>query len=272
MKLKISDNGLTASDAGAEGGAGGNGGVGGEGPGGAVSAATVAVLTGARAFDPGLSLLYPYDKTVWPRGVLAPLVQWKPGAQGDYDAVYIKLSEASFDYDGFFARTATPFVHHPIPQAAWKQLLASNAGEDVTVTLVFAKGGAAYGPVIERWKVASAPLKGIVYYNSYGTRLAKNFGGAVGGDGLFGAATLAIKAGGTDCARRRRHGRPDEVPRVSLGGRERLGPAHAARPRRPEEVQRLQSQDRRRDDRDARGPDRELRVAGDLPRWLDVRR
>ena len=47
---------------------------------------------------------------------------------------------------GFFAKTATPFVHHPIPQQAWKQLLASNAGEDVTVTLVFAKGGVAYGP------------------------------------------------------------------------------------------------------------------------------
>ncbi len=202
VKIKSTNNGLTASDAGADGGggAGGNGGVGGEGPGGAVSAATLAVLQGARVSDPGLAFLYPYDRTVWPRGVLAPLVQWKPGAQRDYDAVYIKLTEAAYEYDGYFARTATPFIHHPIPQAAWKQLLASNSGEDVTVTLVFAKGGVAYGPVVEKWKIASAPLKGVVYYNSYGTRLAKNFGGAVGGDHQFGAATLAIKAGGTDPA------------------------------------------------------------------------
>ena len=200
VKLKLSDNGIVVADAGADagGGVGGNGGVGGEGPGGAVSALTLAALKSAPAADTGLALLYPYDKTVWPRGVLAPLVQWKPGVQGDYDAVYIKLSEASFEYEGFFAKTATPFIHHPIPQAAWKKLLSSNTGEDVTVTLVFAKGSTAYGPVVEKWKVASAPLKGIVYYNSYGTRLAKNFTGAIGGDGKFGAATLAIKAGASD--------------------------------------------------------------------------
>jgi len=198
VKVRVTDNGLTLADAG--GGAGGNGGVGGEGPGAAVSAATLAILRGPQVADPGLAFLYPYDKTVWPRGVLAPLVQWQAGAQGDYDAVSIKLSETAFEYDGTFARTATPFTHHPIPQAAWKQLLASNSGEEVTVTLVFAKGAAAYGPVVEKWKIAPAPLKGIVYYNSYGTRLAKNYGGAVGGDRRFGAATLAIKAGGTDPA------------------------------------------------------------------------
>jgi hypothetical protein len=198
VKLKVTDNGLTGIDAGADGGAGGSGGVGGEGPGGPVNAATVAVLQGAAVVDTGLAFLYPYDKTVWPRGILAPLVQWQPGAQADYDAVYIKLTEAAYEYDGFFAKTATPFIHHPIPQQAWKQLLASNAGEDVTITLVFAKGGVAYGPITRKWKVASAPLKGIVYYNSYGTRLAKNFTGALGGDGKFGAATLAIKGGSTD--------------------------------------------------------------------------
>jgi Tol biopolymer transport system component len=199
VKLAMTDNGLAAADAGADGGAGGYGGVGGEGPGGPVSAATVAVLKGAPVDDPGLSFLYPYDKTVWPRGILAPLLQWAPGAQGDYDAVYVKLSEAAFQYEGFFAKTGATFVHHPIPQQAWKQLLASNAGEEATLTLVFAKGNVAYGPITRKWKIASAPLKGIVYYNSYGTRLAKNYGGAKGpGDGKFGGATLAIKGGSTD--------------------------------------------------------------------------
>ncbi|MBS2019093.1 MAG: hypothetical protein JST00_39865 [Deltaproteobacteria bacterium] len=199
VNVKVTQNGEVAGDAG--GGAGGNGGVGGEGPGGAVPGATVTLLKGAATADPGLAWLYPYDKTVWPRGILAPLLQWAPGAQGDYDAVYIRLKETSFDYEGFFAKTATPFIHHPIPQAAWKQLLSSNAGEDVEVTLVFAKGGTAYGPITEKWKVASAPLKGTVYYNSYGTRLAKNYDGALGpGDGRFGGATLAIKGGSTDPA------------------------------------------------------------------------
>ena len=40
-----------------------------------------------------------------------------------------------------------------------------------------------------------ARLSGTIYYNSYGTQLAKNFTGAVGGDGLFGGATLSIRVG-----------------------------------------------------------------------------
>ncbi len=37
-----------------------------------------------------------------------------------------------------------------------------------------------------------------MYYQSYGTDLAKNYTGAKGGDGSFGGATLAIKGGSTD--------------------------------------------------------------------------
>lgn len=196
VKLFVEDNGAVVTDAG--GGAGGNGGVGGEGPGGAVSAATKAVLDGTPVADAGLTMLYPYDKTVWPRGILAPLLQWRNGAQGDYDAVKIEITENAFSYKGYFAKTATPFIHHPITQSAWKQLAQSNAGEEVTVKITLAKGNVAYGPLTVKWKVANAPLKGIVYYNSYGTRLAKNYGGAIGGDGMFGGATLGIKGGSTD--------------------------------------------------------------------------
>ena len=202
VKLKVTENGAAQVDGG--GGAGGNGGVGGEGPGGPVDNATATTLKGTPVADTGLAMLYPYDKTVWPRGILAPLLQWKAGAQGDYDAVLIKISETNFEYEGTFAKTATPFIHHPITQTTWKQMLTSNAGEDVTITLLFAKGGVAYGPLVEKWKVSSAPLKGIVYYNSYGTKLAKNYGGVPGETGAkpdnskFGGATLAIKGSSTD--------------------------------------------------------------------------
>ena len=185
-------------DAGADaGGAGGNGGVGGEGPGAAVPSGTVTVLNGAPTADQGLAWLYPYDATVWPRGILAPLLQWQPGAQASYDSVYIHASESAFDYKGYFAKTATPFIHHPIPQAAWQALAYSNDGkEDVTVDLVFEKGGVAYGPITEKWKIAKGTLKGTVYYNSYGTNLAKNYCCALNGP-KFGGATLAIRGDST---------------------------------------------------------------------------
>ena len=196
VKIHVVQNGgATAGDAG--GGAGGNGGVGGEGPGVAVSDPTRQTLLGAGTSDPGLSWLYPYDKTVWPRGIPAPLLQWKAGAQLDYDAVYIHVTENAFEYQGFFNKTATPFAHHPIPQDVWKQLGYSNGGEEVTVSLVFAKGAVAYGPITEKWKIAQGTLKGTVYYNSYGTNLAKNYC-CTSGNKSFGGATLAIKAGSTD--------------------------------------------------------------------------
>jgi hypothetical protein len=183
-----------AGDAG--GGTGGVGGVGGEGPGAQVSNATVTVLNGTPATDPGLGWLYPYDATVWPRGILAPLLQWSVGAQGDYDAIYIHAHENSFDYKGYFAKTKTPFSHHPIEQAAWQAMTYSNAGEDLQVDVVLSKGNAAYGPITEKWKVAKGELKGTVYYNSYGTSLASNYCCSYTNQ-PFGGATLAIKGGST---------------------------------------------------------------------------
>ena len=198
VKLLLVDNGAPAGgDAGTDAGnAGGNGGVGGNGAGGAVSTGTQTVLQGTPTADAGLAWLYPYDKTVWPQGLLAPLLQWDAPSAHDYDAVYIHLQEAGFDYQGYFSANATPFVNTPIPQTAWQTLSNSNQGEAVNVTLVFSSGGVAYGPLTETWKIAQGTLTGTVYYNSYGTNLAHNYCCTIGG-AQFGGATLAIKHGAT---------------------------------------------------------------------------
>jgi len=167
----VANGGGAASDAG--GGAGGNGGVGGSPPGGPVPVATQTLLQGTLTADTGLAWLYPYDKTVWPQGLLAPLLQWN--APRNYDSVYIHLHETGFDYQGYFAATATPYVNAPIPQAAWDTLSYSNQGEPVTVTLAFSSGGVAYGPLTETWTIAQGLLTGTVYYQSYGTNLALNY-------------------------------------------------------------------------------------------------
>ena len=178
----------------AGGGAGGNGGVGGEGLGAAPDPATVTALGTAPMTDASLQFLYPYDQTVWPRGLLAPLLQWS--TTQIYDAVSIHIQESAFEYQGYFAWTATPFVHHPVPQAAWDALAYSNGGDTVKVTLVFSAGGVAYGPLTQTWRFAQTSLTGTVYYNSYGTNLAHNYCCTLGGAD-FGGATLAIKHGAT---------------------------------------------------------------------------
>lgn len=189
---------------------GGVAGVGGEGLGGpVVDLATLDALDAPSGDGSaqGLKLTYPYDKTVWPRGLLAPNLMWRwaaPGGGGDADAVKIELTTTtgSFEYKGTFARpailaqTGKPFIRHPIPQSVWAAATNSAGGADkVTVKLTIAKDGVAYGPIEQTWTIAPARLSGIIYYNSYGTQLAHNYTGAVGGDGTFGGAVLSIHAG-----------------------------------------------------------------------------
>lgn len=187
---------------------GGVGGVGGEGLGPAVlDPETMDALDEPTSDGAAEKLiyLYPYDGTVWPRGLLAPLLQWR-STLGDVDAIKIELSttSGSFAWTGTFARpailqqTGDPFIRHPIPQSIWNMATNSAGGADkLTVKLTVAKGGQGYGPIEQTWTIAAARLSGVIYYGSYGTKLAENFSGALGGNGKFGAAVLSIKVGDT---------------------------------------------------------------------------
>lgn len=175
-------------------GPGGYGGVGGNGPGAPPTATQVTTLNGTPTADGSVSLLYPYDGTVWPQALLAPLLQWNPGSHS-FDSVYVHIQEKYFEYKGYFAANATPFVNVPIPQAAWTAMGYSNAGEPVTVTLVFGANGTAYGPYTETWKIAQGALQGTIYYNSYGTSLVLNSDTPDSYGKQYGAGTLAIAPG-----------------------------------------------------------------------------
>jgi hypothetical protein len=182
---------------------GGYAGVGGEGPGGAPSKGVRTALDAKPKADTALKWLYPYDGTVFPLGLLAPLLMWSEGTAAVADGVALHVSGDHFDYHGYFGRPpaladGAAFVRHPIPQDVWEAATQTVAGSSVlTIELTLAKDGKAYGPIKRQFKIANGRLKGTVYYQSYGTNLAKNLGGAIGGDGMFGGATLAIKPGAT---------------------------------------------------------------------------
>ncbi len=218
IKLSQMQNGDPAYPAPAP-GAGGYGGVGGNGPAPMASGGQTGVLGGTPILDGAVTMLYPYSGTVWPRGLLAPLLQWNPATR-NFDAVLLKLHSNNFDYTGTFAKqpTATSFINMPIPADAWHNLTYSNdgKGDDITVTLVFEDISTgtptAIGPYTMTWHVAPGLLKGTVYYNSYGTTQVANSGqkscgpldtGCAEGRNdmtgpYFGAATLAIQPGSTD--------------------------------------------------------------------------
>ncbi len=180
-------------------GTGGYMGVGGDGPGAVPSMAQMTALgmtPGPDAGDPGVKMIYPYDGTVWPQGLLAPLLQWDPGAHA-FDSVYVHIKEKNYEYQGYFAANKTPFVNLPIPESVWTAATLSNSGEPFVITLVFAQGANTYGPYSESWTIAQATLQGTIYYNSYGTALVQNSDGNDSYGKQYGAGTLAIKPGST---------------------------------------------------------------------------
>jgi hypothetical protein len=108
------------------------------------------------------------------------------------------MQESHFEYKGYFkSNTSGSFVNVPIPQAAWTSMVYSNGGEPVSVSLVLAQGGSAFGPYSETWTIAQATLQGTIYYNSYGTALVQNSDTLDSYGKQYGAGTLAIQPGAT---------------------------------------------------------------------------
>jgi hypothetical protein len=191
-KIKVtiasSQNGALAGvDAGA-GGFGGLGGVGGEPLGPPVDAATETKLKGpgtAPANAAELGFLYPYDNTVWPRGLLPPVLMWQ--STHDASAVWVKLAQGNFTYEGTFSYSAQPAGSAArqrvrLEDAVWKAITGGNQGDPLIAQVkILGTDGIVYGPISLTWKVASGVLKGTVYYNSYDSLITTGGGAATGG-------------------------------------------------------------------------------------------
>jgi hypothetical protein len=112
------------------------------------------------------AILYPYEGTVFPRGLLAPLLQFSPGGTPPEDAK-ISLTSNQFSWSRIMHVAAGTTPQLTIPQDIWDAALASSGGESVRISVVKAAGGQAYGPVESTFVVAPAALTGAVYYMTY---------------------------------------------------------------------------------------------------------
>jgi hypothetical protein len=150
-----------------------------------LSAQTIALLQQGGSADPAFKWLYPYDKTVFPRGLTAPLLQF-PGAV-DAAWVHAETASKSIVYDGYFGASNPARVQWSDP--TWKILsLAPIGGSDpLTVKVTKLSGTAVTGPISETWTIAPGTLRGVLYYNSYTSALA-------------GSGVLRLKPGGTATA------------------------------------------------------------------------
>jgi hypothetical protein len=137
-----------------------------------VPPSTQTQLQGGGSADPAFKWLYPYDGTVFARGIAPPLLQ--TGGTG-FDAAMLHISFSSVDYTGFYG-ASTPGRIQLTPQL-WKTITLSATGSDtVKVEITKIHGGKVSGPITETWKVAPGSLRGTVYYNSYNSQIAGNTG------------------------------------------------------------------------------------------------
>ena len=113
--------------------------------------------------SPSGTLLYPYDKTVFARGLLPPEMMWSGGAVGDKFLVHVK--ESFVDVKIYIAADDAGAANaYTLPESFWRLLTDSNAGEDVVVDILRLTGGAAHAAMHETWTVAPGSLKGSIYY------------------------------------------------------------------------------------------------------------
>lgn len=129
-------------------------------------------------------LLYPYEGTVFPRGMLSPTLMWEAAVPAEF--VYVKIRSMFFEYDGCLAPTGMNQLQ--LPQDVWDDAGAHTLGRDTpfAVEVRTMTGGAASGPASAQIVIAQATIKGSIFYNSYSSKL-----GGPGGN------VLRIPPGGT---------------------------------------------------------------------------
>ena len=109
-------------------------------------------------------LLYPYDGTVFPRGMMPPTLMWD-GAMTD--AVYVHIQSKLFEWKGCVKPSGANQLE--LPADVWKAASARTmgTGDPYKVEVSTLSGGTVSGPASIAITIAQATLKGSIYYNSY---------------------------------------------------------------------------------------------------------
>jgi hypothetical protein len=121
-----------------------------------------------------VKMLYPYDGTVFPRGLGAPLFMWDQNVNAD--RIYIEAKSSKWSYVDC---PQTPDkIRYQLGDDIWKGAASYSDGpaDPLVVKISILSGGQVLGPVTLNLKFALASLKGAIYYNTYGSMLANNNG------------------------------------------------------------------------------------------------
>ncbi len=112
--------------------------------------------------DPSMTLVYPYNETVFPRGLTGPVIQWNGG--GPNDTYYIHAESETFEFEGWGQVPPPSRYSFPaLPTDVWLKLTASTEGT-IQLDIQRHDGNQAYLAETQTWTIAPANLTGTIYY------------------------------------------------------------------------------------------------------------
>lgn len=168
--------------------------------------ATVPITVSCGA-DSSQRIIYPYDGTVFPLGMLPPLIQWKSSASATHAKVtlqYPSTGTPTFTWSKIVylnGPLSAPYNTLPttlpvtgggraeIPQLVWRTFATAAAGNEALIKVQMLESSKGTIPSSIKIKFATEQLKGKIYYQSYDSSLVA--GAKPNG------ATLAITVGNT---------------------------------------------------------------------------
>jgi len=135
---------------------------------------TVTSLQGGGTADSTFTWLYPYDKTVFPRGLIPPKMQFN-GISAD--SMYVHITCASLDYKGYYTPASGP-IALSLSGPSWAAIVEATGAvpDQLKVDVTKISGGQVTGPITEHWPVAQGSLHGTIYYETYDSQLAGGLG------------------------------------------------------------------------------------------------
>jgi len=121
-----------------------------------------ALTTPTGGQDGTVSWAYPYDKTVFPKGLAAPMLMWNGGGASDKYLLHLQGQYTQFDV----FTLADPPSRHTLDATLWTQLIESGQGGNVDFKMNRLPNGApaAMTVVDHDWTIANGSLRGTVYY------------------------------------------------------------------------------------------------------------
>ncbi len=156
--------------------------------------ATMNLMRGATTPDPSTKWAYPYDDTVWPRGLPGPTLMWNGGGTG---VVYYRFELHSdlYDYELF---DHAPNGQYDLPAGVWDQFVETTSGA-ATLTVTRLSGSTATLVTNLHWTVAPGSMRGTIYYwsNRQGRVLRIKPGAATPDDFSAGVLPPSVAANGT---------------------------------------------------------------------------